>query len=281
MKTELNSIYAITDSEVSLFRKMSRILSKKYNVLFVEETHQQYVEFQSIAVGTKVKRELSDIWIVLFSPKRKETRMTFLQAKYHRRLLDISDTTFYGDYFQYELLSQRLILTNVIGKRHLFPLDILSFSCCSSVASYGIFYIDNAHQIDMAYSSAKYLTTKSAKPLTHKIKTIDLSIPITEINKTITNPCSCQETISCLELDYFTSSLLDLKIGVDILKYPNILRFVLGFVKSLETNQTTQQFVNFVESSINFSEQEFEINEDSPTNFLLINVDEKVNEGHN
>ena len=153
---------------------MSSILSARYNVTFVGVTHQQYVSFHCKNINQIATREISDLWIISFSPSLQKARMTFLQAKYHRANLSQQHRTFRGDYFQYELLSQRPTLTTIVGQKFNFPPDILSFSCCGSIGSYGVFFIDNNDQIDLAYCSAEYLTTNSILPTAYGQYLIDL-----------------------------------------------------------------------------------------------------------
>ncbi len=275
MKFELNQIATITNSEIDLFRKMSSILSLKYNVTFIGETHQQYVEYHSAQVGQIVRKEISDLWIISFSPTKQKARMTFLQAKYHRANLNRHLATFYGDFFQFELLSQRPTLTNVVGQRFNFPLDILSFSCCSSIGSYGVFFIDSKKQIDLTYCSAQYLTTTSTLPVLYRAKTIDLNIPYYSTHQLTPCGCGCSELVSCFDIDTFTDSILALEIGVELSHHPHILGFVQGVVKNNNNSIATNQFINFIN---NFQITNINDNtnfEGSPVNILIINTDEK------
>lgn len=275
MKIELNRIATIANSEIDLFRKMSTILSSQYNVTFIGETHQQYIKYKSAQVGKIVRREISDLWIISFSPTKQKARMTFLQAKYHRANLNSRLKKFYGDFFQFELLSQRPTLINIVGKRFNFPLDILSFSCCSSVCSYGVFFIDSKKKIDLAYCSAKYLKTTSALPTLYRPKTIDLNIPYKAIHNL--TPCGCgySELVSCFDIDTFTKSILELEIGVELSLYPHILGFVQGVIKKNNNSDASNQFINFTN---NFQTTNINDNanfDGSPINILVINTDKR------
>lgn len=275
MKIELNQIATTGNSEIDLFRKMSSILSSKYNVTFIEETHQQYVEYKSAQIGQIARREISDLWIISFSPTKQKARMTFLQAKYHRANLNQHLPTFYGDFFQFELLSQRPILTNVVGQKYNFPLDILSFSCCSSVGSYGVFFIDSNKQIDLAYCSAEYLSTTSSLPTFYKQKTIDLNIPYFATKQLTQRACGCSELVSCFDIDTFTNSILSFEIGVEISFYPNILGYVQSVIKNNNNSVATNQFINFTN---NFQITSFNDNtsfDGTPISILIINTDER------
>jgi hypothetical protein len=280
MKTELNNISTISDSEITLFRNMSSILSARYNVAFVGETHKQSVAYNSPQVGHVATREISDLWIIAFSPTKQRVRMTFLQAKYHRANLNHLHRTFSGDYFQYELLSQRPRLNAIIGRRFNFPLDILSFSCCNSVGSYGVFFIDN-NQVDLAYCSANQLTTKNNLPKTYvkgRSYPVDLEIPYNVAHQLLLCPCNlCSELISCFDIDTFTNSILQLEIGAELVHFPNILTFVRSVLQRQTTNTTINQLITFIDN------QQPPVTIDNnasfdglPTNLLIINIDEKT-----
>lgn len=278
MKIELNSISTTTNSEIELFEKMRSILSTRYNVTYIEKTHRQSVSYYSNTIKQLATREISDLWIISFSPSKQRVRMTFLQAKYHRAILDQNNTTFYADYFQYELLSQRPILTAIVGRRLNFPLDILSFSCCSSIGSYGVFFIDNNRQIDLAYCSAGYLKTNSSLPTSYGQKPIYLNIPYNAIHQLTPCGCGCSELVSCFDIDTFTKSILNLEIGVELSFYPNILRYVQAVIQQLNNTATTNQFIEFV-NNFPTNNSNDNINVDgSPSNILLINTDEKKGE---
>lgn len=279
MKIELNKISTTKDSEIDLFKNMSSILSARYNVTFVGVTHQQYVSFHSNNINQIATREISDLWIISFSPSSQKARMTFLQAKYHRANLNQQHRTFSGDYFQYELLSQRPTLTTIVGQKFNFPLDILSFSCCGSIGSYGVFFIDNNDQINLAYCSAEYLTTNSILPTAYGQYLIDLDIPCYPQYLTSSCACnSCTELVSCFDIDTFINSILALEIGAELTFYPNILSFVRNIIQQNNNSLTTNQFINFSNNfttvgNTNDNDTKFD---GLPTNILIINSDEKI-----
>lgn len=277
MKSELNKISTIKDSEITLFRNMSSILSAKYSVTFIGETHQQYVSYQSAQVRQTATREISDLWIIAFSPTKRKVRMTFLQAKYHRGILDNLNRIFVGDYFQYELLSQRPTLTAIVGHRYNFPLDILSFSCCNSVGSYGVFFIDNKNQIDLAYCCANNLSTTTALPSSYSSYRVDLDIPF--FNTHTFNSCNCKtcsELISCFDIDTFTNSILKLEIGAELTYHPTILSFVRNVLRQQTSNTTVNQLTNFIDNSgIITATANDNVFDGLPTNLLIINTDEE------
>jgi hypothetical protein len=261
---------------------MSSILSKKYNVSFICETHKQSVSYLSTQINQIATREISDLWIVVFSPLRGKARMTFLQAKKHTGILNQYHRVFSGDYYQYELLSQRSVLTRVIGQRFNFPQEILSFSCCSSIGSYGVFFNDN-NKIDLAYSSAAYLKTNSVLPTTYRQFPIDLEIPFLTNKHPIVSPsCNvCTELISCFDIDTFTQSLLALEIGGELTYYPEIFASVIGIIQQQNISSGIDIAANqLIDFAYSFLGQNLDNNSgldgQTPTNIMIINTDEKI-----
>ena len=255
---------------------MSTILSTKYKVTFIGETHQQYVSFQSAQIGSPAKREISDLWIIAFSPTKNRVRMTFLQAKYYRGLLGQHHRIFNADYFQYELLATRPQLIAVHGQRFNFPSDILSISCCDSVGSYGVFFIDNNRQVDLAYSCANSLTPQSPLPAYYSSFKVDLEIPFNSTN--FYQNCSCsicpQELISCFDIDSFTNALVNLEIGAEIHFFPHILYFVKRVLSPYINQAAVKDLTNLIDTIPPIPTND--VNEDFegiPTNILVINTD--------
>jgi hypothetical protein len=288
MKAELNQKSKTHYTEIDLFRNMSSILSSKYQVSFIEETHLQKVVYNSQQINQAATREISDLWIIAFSPSQTRARMTFLQAKYHRAILDSMNTKFSGDYFQYELLSTRPTLSSIVGIKCNFPLDILSFSCCDSVGSYGVFFIDNNNQIDLAYCTANHLTTNSPLPAFYTSTTapVKLDIPYSPVNQyTLCSFQTHSELISCFDIDSFTQSLINLEIGAELIPYPIILAFVKTVLKQKGTDPTVTQLLNFIDRLLpppNIVAAGADANDNFdglPCTLLLINTDEKGNGG--
>lgn len=282
MKIELNTVATTSDSEITLFRHMSLILSKRYNVSFIGETHKQSVSYLSTQINQIATREISDLWIVAFSPLSGKARMTFLQAKKHKGNLNQNHRIFSGEYFQYELLSQRPVLTKVIGQRFIFPQDILSFSSCSSIGAYGVFFVDDNKEIDLAYSSAAYLKTNSVLPTTYGQYKIDLEIPFFTNKQIVISPfCNdCTELISCFDIDTFTQSILALEIGGELTYYPKIFVSVIGILQQQNIRSgidiAATQLIDFAYSFLGQNiDNDGRLDGKSPTNILIINTDEK------
>lgn len=275
MKTQLNHAWSKGDSEIKLFRKMSEILSTNYNVAFIEETHLHTISYHSATINQTAARELSDLWIITFSPSKKRIRTTFLQAKYHRQNI-LPSGTFKGDYFQFELLSTRPPL--LTGSSFNFPADILSFSCCDSVGTYGVFYIDDTASIDMAYCCASKLTP-AAVPTTYGQFSVPLIFPTDPISINSCNCNTCGELNYTYDIDFFTNNLLQLKIGAEIQFYPEIVSFVRTALSTSTVNNTaTSELISLIDNGFRGPTDTSEtVNRSSEGNphILIINVDEK------
>lgn len=157
-------------SEVELFRRMMSAFKFFYGAtVIVNETHQNYVGFNTTNPKTKSPihnktKEISDLHIITYSPKRKIARETYLQAKVARGrdgLQPNGTFTFHGDWFQYDLLSRRPQLLQPSKKKAYWRLlcnpDFLHHAILPSIGSYGVFYQDQNNQIDFAYQPANVL----------------------------------------------------------------------------------------------------------------------------
>jgi hypothetical protein len=277
MKSQLNKIGAISDTEIVLFNKMSSILSLNHNVTFIGKTHGQHVSFHSNTVNQVATREIYDLWIITFSPIKKRARMTFLQAKFHHGPLNFQQRVFSGDYFQYELLSSRPHLSRVIGNRFNFPLNILSFSCCSSIGSYGVFFIDKSNKIDLVYCSAKFLMPQSAPPITYGQSPIHLSLPTVKPGIKYCTYGVCAEKVLCLSINKFTKSLLSLEIGAELIHFPQIISFVQSILIQYQNDNTIKEFLKFSDTIERDTLNKDGIKSDGiPINIFVINTDKKA-----
>ena len=276
MKVDLNKRVTYHDSEETIFRNMSQVLSQNYHVHFIGTTHNQKVKFHSTQIGGTATREISDLWIIAFSPKKMLARMTFLQAKKNKEDLHTLPSTFKGEYFQFELLSKRPILKQVIGKKFNFPPDILSFACCSSIGSFGVFYLDNNGDIDMAYCSAKFLKPINQPPKNYKQSIINLQIPRMPYLRKCGNRRYCDELVRCTSINRFTQNLLSLKIGAEFLYQSNISGFVASTLANFRNDPVVNQLCSLLntrhDSPQDMNEQ---VSHKLLSNLLIINTDEK------
>lgn len=275
MKIELNTRWTRGDSEIHLFRKMSNILEVNYDTLFIQETHQRRISYHSQTVNQEVFRELSDLWIIAYSPMQKRIRTTFLQAKYHRKNI-LPEEFFKGDYFRYELLSQRPQLLH--GGTLNFPLDVLYSSCCDSVGSYGIFYIGNDDHINMAYCCASNLSTVD-QPTTYGQFSVNLSFPKESQEVKFCNCFHCAELNYTFEIDSFTYHLLQLNIGEELgYNYPGLIFLRNFFTRNITTGNvsllTTINDILRRNHNNEGGDDSFKSEGGNP-NILLINVDRR------
>ncbi|MCG6150345.1 hypothetical protein LFX15_18760 [Leptospira levettii] len=276
MKKELNRFInsKVNFGEIDLFREFSNILSKKYITTFIEETHQQYVSFNSLN-NCQIKREISDLWIIAYSKKTKKARMTFLQAKFEKKNRNTSiPFRFKGDYFQYELLANRPIINS--KNKFNFPADILSSALSDSVGSFGIFYYDARSRINFAYSIAKYLNFNGA---THcKTKTKTLYFINSRNHETIVqiNRHKELDLLLTLEADSFECFLVNLMIGTPIDSNKKLLIFLRHYFQNINGTNLTD-FQNFLNQIIDIDniqdDQDYDLNNNSNPNILLINID--------
>ena len=243
MKAQLNAVWKRGDDEVKLFQRMSDILKSAYKVTFVEEVHRKYVDFLSTTIRGNARREIADLWIIAYSPIQGRAKMTFLQAKYHRGQL-ARPGVFKAEFFQYELLSERPLLTS--GGTPNFPLDILKSSCCDSVGSYGVFYLDNNNHIDLAYSSAKLLSNTSSAPTAYTRSTIELQFSANAIAFQNCTCNSCQELNYTYSIDDFTKSILNLEIGADLQYFSAILRYINSVLATLVPSPAVAGLSSFI-----------------------------------
>lgn len=161
-------------SEVNLFRQMMFAFKFFYGAtVIVNETHQNYVGFDTTNPKTNSPehnktKEISDLHIITYSPKRKIARETYLQAKVARGTDGLQPNgtfTFHGDWFQYDLLSRRPQLLYPSKKKAYWRLwcnpDFLHSAILPSIGSYGVFYQDQNKQIDFAYQPANVLNLQT------------------------------------------------------------------------------------------------------------------------
>lgn len=262
--------------EITLFRELRNLISTKFKCTLIEETHQQRVIFKSAVTHTDKQREISDLWIIAFSSKRKYARMTFLQAKYEKtQQLPYVNFKFKGDYFQYELLSKRPSITSK-AKKFTFPSNILSYTTFDSIGSYGIFFKDTNNQVDFAYSTASDLICGSHMTKTSSaIRLFHFPTLLPNSYLTKTSPTSI-EFRSCYGIEDFVRGVTNLVIGAEIHNDPNIIPFLKSYFNPLKGSSVVPEFLNYI-NYVN-SEVIETVQEGVPprifSNILLINVDE-------
>lgn len=156
-------------SEVNLFREMMGVFRRYYHAtVILDETHQKLVDFDThnpytTAVINKKTKEISDLYIIAYSPSRCIARETFLQAKVARGSSGLQGNgmfKFEGDWFQYDLLSRRPLIyppRKGAAFKGSYYHGLLRNAVLPSIGSYGVFYKDSNNLVDFAYQPANLL----------------------------------------------------------------------------------------------------------------------------
>lgn len=275
MKLELNNYIRLNPhfDEIDLFQEVANYLSRSYRCTFINETHQQYVRFNSSVSGCRQRRELSDLWIITYSPSRQQAKMTFLQAKLKKNLRAVRiPFSFRGDYFQFDLLSTRPLITDL--SKFGFPQDILSNAVLESVGTYGIFFYDNTRNIDFAFSTATELRP-TARPVICTTGERTLYFPnINHGHAQFLYSHSEIELRCSLDADYFELCLLNLFVGTPILNDINLISYLRSFLSTTNSNNTTvNDFLNFINEVRPINNNDFDFQKQGNPRILLINVD--------
>jgi len=271
MKKEINKIYKKRYGEIKLFEKMSDILKNHYNVSFVEKTHAHYVSFLSKTIKKKVRREISDLWIIMYSKNRKIAKMTFLQAKFHKSKTNLP-FKFTGEYFQHELLSKRPQIYN-IGKKYSFPPNILSFTDNDAIGTFGTFYFDCNNKIDFAYSVASFIKSRNVGTENKQTSTPLILPSITDNSCLIKlNKLSSIDVIATHSIDCFTNSVLGLMIGAEIQQNNKVLSMIGGLLinSSAKNEIAVTNFLSYFDVNPNDLPEK-----DNVSNIMIIDVDSK------
>lgn len=274
MKKDLN-IYIKTQKkygEIVLFQFMQSYLSNKYNCCLINQTHKRLVNFQSPTTGCTKARELSDLWIITYSPKLKKARMTFLQAKFEKKIKSSNKPfNFQGDYFQYDLLSKRPQIIN--SNKFNFPNNILSSAISDSVGSFGVFYFNQNKILDFAFAVASDITIHTKPAVSCRTKQRQLYF---QRNCNLRNvKKSGLELRSTLSADCFECALLDLLIGTPIEQDQNLIYYLKNYFKTIVANNI-DDFKSFLQLISDSTSEEFYDSKSHETpNILLLNIDNR------
>ena len=278
MKNALNAFAAsgVKIDEIALFREMSRYLSTWYSTLFINETHKHYVVYHSRYAKMDKLKEISDIWVVAFSPRKKLAKMTFLQAKYRRGYYSMTvPFIFSGDYYQYELLSTRpKIKRDITGYQ--LSLDVLSGAISDAVGSYGTFYKDSMGSLDMMFCVASELRCKRRPKGSSEKTKLFFRGKRSAVLHLSSVPSSGIEVRRTLFIDLFEVGLVNLMIGTPIQTDGGML----GILKKVVLRSHVQapvidEFVSFITSLQDIASPDDAHGGDGNPNLLLINVDPK------
>lgn len=253
--------------EEDFFRAMLQYFKTQYPMAtWIRETHKHIVSFNCInhishTNFNNVRKEISDLLIISFSPQRQLVKATFLQAKLKKDIFQ-RPLNFRGDAFQYFLLSHRpqIIDQNAIG----YPQNILSAALYESIGSFGIFYTDN-NFYDFSYSTARDIVIASRKPV--KYSAYIRKMKFQNIQNVRINQNRDVEARTIYGANNFENSLINMEIGSPI---PiRTTQIILSPYSQDPTVRTLFQTMNI--EIDNFQEQYHKVHK----NIMVINVDER------
>ena len=156
--------------EIALFRALHRALSAMTAVpgVAVDEFHgsKGQVRFQPSFGGQQRRCELCDLMVVTYREAPSfEARLTFLQAKYERRVLPASGAaphSMKANLVQLDLLSKRPAIAGCGAFKP--PSDLLQTALLDSVGSFGFFSRCATGGYELAYASADAIAPPRGAP---------------------------------------------------------------------------------------------------------------------
>lgn len=262
-----------TLGEVELFDEMIGYFKNQpfATVVQTDRTHHHLVDYTPLPPyntlwGNNVTKEISDVFFMVFSQRRRMARMTHLQAKLTSKIWPVHDNkhtfSFTLDVGQYHMLHNRLQINDQKG---MYPRDILSFPLYSdSVSSYGVFYKDNNSVYDMAFEIASLVSYPKSKPyksadsqLVHSFATTNDMWGYMNIKHPQAMPilrhilhrcdicweCCCEhmpELLSTVSVETFEKELLKLHVGTRV-------DFDITTLQTIEQLFEDEQFTSFVD----------------------------------
>jgi len=145
----------------------------------VERIHQVYGWFDvdpAFFAGkcNNMRREIGDIFLVMYSPKQGVCKITFNQCKHAPMMSSSVPSNFKGDSLQYYVIKERPVLLKCKHKVLAHQLSLLHSARIPSVTSYGIFHNSGVNH-EFAYFSSEHLNIGTATPLSPKPKEITIS----------------------------------------------------------------------------------------------------------
>lgn len=166
---KIDGSYAVKgQKEVYLFDKLLDSFEKmkvgNFDVNVIKDRlHQVYTTFDvdnKFCIGAKnpKKREISDLVLIVYSPKNKVAKITFMQSKHELGLIKNMYKHFYAEIFQFYLLKYRPII--LTSKYMMLDQNkkLLNKALNPSITSYNIFYNDFVNSTyNMAYYSSHLL----------------------------------------------------------------------------------------------------------------------------
>lgn len=268
--------------EVRLFTKLDdsfSALAKHYKDYRVSVIHgpTSFVAFDNtqswvtkIPIKQKVVKELADMMLITYSPKKDICKLTYLQNKVGKNA-----NKFSGDLMQLSLLKDRPVISPAKSgaklSKYAFNPRILTDAVVPSVGSYGIFYRLKTGEYEMSYYPADLLEPNKAIG-----KSIIRSITYTGKINCSRNFGMINDSTGVGTLSEFGDALMGLKIGTPISrKLHDQLSLSLGEKNPTIDNEFT--FMQISDDENNFN-SEFEDNMNSflgAATIVLINTDYK------
>ncbi len=259
--------------EESLFNAMIDYFKSQTfaTVVKTDKTHHHNVTYQPLSPydirwGNRVTKEISDVFFLVFSRKRKVARMMHMQAKLKTQSWPTDSNkhvlSFTLDAGQYHMLHNRLDIDDPQGA---YPKDVLSFPLYSdSVASYGVFYKDDKGEYEMAFEIASLVSYSKSKPyksedsqLAHSFATANDVWGYMNIKHPQAMPilrhilhccdicweCCCEhmpELLSTVSVETFERELLELRVGTRV-------DFDITTLQKIAQIFRNKQFADFVD----------------------------------
>lgn len=255
------------------FINLRSTCSSKYHVeyaLDIIHGYKSFVDFEyngtlvtSLIPPQVKKKELADMMFIVFSAKKRELRLSYMQNKKG------SDTylSYRADLLQLYLLRDRpeivspTLPTCVFGNPR-----ILSDALLPSVGSYGVFYKDTAcNKIEMGYSPASNIKPHSSIGKEQRVVEYVGKLGTTKVN-------GCMESQGEATLSDFGYALINMTVGTPIYTTTSWFRKVHSY---LLKNSEAYSYADFPQPDINIPYEEIDplyFQESSPT-IIVINAD--------
>lgn len=262
-------------NEICLFRHLNWYLNHKTKSVLALETHghKGLVEFSPCyGISNPVIKEIADLQIICYDPISRSLKLSFLQAKFHRKNLNPNGLlSFIGDALQWDLLYHRPQLIRSVSKLN-FPQNILSHSTYDSIAGFGIFYY-NRYSIDLVYSAASLITphkfpysrTKCQRTLYRVPPNSTFQVDIRNIKETLARANGCG----------YIDSLLRFEIGSPFQKEKSIVAYIFNLLSLISQSTDIEGSIELAGTMLDSLDDEdrpndFEFNNTGYMNTLLI-----------
>ena len=263
--------------EVYLFDKLlesfEQMTASGFDVDVIKDRlHQVYTAFDvddrfCNGVINPKKREISDLVLIVYSPKKNVAKITFMQSKHELNLTRVNFNYFSAEIIQFYLLKYRPIIISSKNEILDYNKSVLNSAKNPSITSYNVFYNDVVNKTyDMAYYSSHLL---------------EMDHPFKETKKRITRKAMFKGVMNRVDLKYTLGNLE----GTNNLRcFGNFMyNFKIGEVIDLKMKEIITSYIpsvpdNFKEMEISDSNRMNDIGGIPPnftnSSFVFINCDE-------